>query len=674
MFRFLFSGKNKKMLILTAPILFCAVISTNSFALIQVGSFSDLSTAIAGGETEIELTSDFDFDGLITLPDNTVLTIDGKDKKISRATDYTDGLFVVPATSELTIMNLKEDGKAGNWQVRVEDMHRPTSGGSYMAFPIDMNGDVASTTSLIINNGKLTLKDSSFVNNVSTASGSVINNKKDLVIDGSQLKKNYSSDSGGGVIVSGSNSTVNINNSIFRDNLIGREGGEGVSYGGSGAVLDIEVGGSLRMINSIVADNVAESNGGFAYINGASVYLENNTFEHNQIGNDGGVMEVYGKPSVITNQSFVSKNNTYKNNMAHAPGQSIGGAVTFGSGGSAFDGAIVFDGDEFEGNFAAAVGGSIATFTDSGNEQSIGYFNFDIKNCDFTNNKGNSGGALYFQLATNVSVTDSVFIGNEANGAGGVIYGSYADKVIMKRLTIENSKAKVGAGLALYNNHDIEMDNVVVKNNYSAQYGGGIYYVMNNSINDYYDTYKVMINNSTISNNNSDGDAGGLLFSTRKEGTEINIKNTSITDNYSGGYGGGIATIHLVDSYIKVDSASKLYNNTAELGADDIYVSAAIDEYADRPGAVYLNVASDMDVNGVDDWYLDNPDERYSDDNKTTQTELVITNESNHYIKAAGDAVDGPNPSTADEHGIFVLMALLSGIIMIGGVTLIKRR
>ncbi|MBP1991618.1 cadherin-like beta sandwich domain-containing protein [Paenibacillus eucommiae] len=131
------------------------------------------------------------------------------------------------------------------------------------------------------------------------------------------------------------------------------------------------------------------------------------------------------------------------------------------------------------------------------------------------------GGGMYMSGsgAGKVQLTDVVFDQNTAGESGSASYGSR------------------GGGLYLEGDMTLEMSNIQVKNNTSYGMGGGMAILSASQA-----SRTVTISSSTITSNKAnskiggtEGNAGGLYL-----GTPAAITNTTITNNTSGGDGGGL--------------------------------------------------------------------------------------------------------------------------------------
>ena len=645
---------NKRAITTITAIIFAVLITAagqySASALTEVSSSAEIATAIAGGEDEISITTDFDFDQLITLPGDRIISIDGNGYTITRASDYEGGLFVIPNTSSLSIENLKVEGGAKNWVVKLDEMHATDN--YYYRFPVDLNGDVPATASLFTNNGSLEITNSTFEHCASTVNASIVNNNGDLRITKSTFNKNMSQGAGG-IAYSGTNSSIIVDDSSFTDNLTGTESG-----GGSGGIFSITRGKEFKITNSFISNTVAQQNSSFASIAGTNALIENNIIEYGHNGNDGGVMQVSGIDG-LTGLSFISRNNVYRNNSAHAPGQSLGGVICFAGNFPTYAKTLI-ESDTYDSNYAASIGGAISTYSfgaeDEGHTNS---YDIEIVGSTFTNNKAGSGAAVFIGFANSVTITDSIFTNNQATSIGGAISAGHADSLTISGSTISENEARFVGGLYTSAIHDINISNTKINNNTAQAYGGAL---ITNS--DRYGNNTTLISDSEINNNASTASSGGgISIVTNKPGDSVTIEGTSITGNTANGYGGGISIPQLIGSTVSISGISKIFNNSAEAGGDDLYIAKTPDAYADNPGTVRIIPVSDMDLAVVDSWYVDSPDQRYSSEDSVIFGELELSNAEPVYLKAAPDKQDIPdNPQTSDNIALafFAIIGLMT--------------
>jgi len=243
---------------------------------------------------------------------------------------------------------------------------------------------------------------------------------------------------------------------------------------------------------------------------------------------------------------------------------------------------------------ATPTGGAISVLDDS---------SLTVKDCEFTNNKGTLGGAIG-TVFTETIIDHSSFLNNSSKGFGGGLYVDGASRPTQARYSPSpvdgpgrqvivrnhslfqgNHATGFGGGIAVWGyDHDfvtiadstiinnevtadsvdgakgggvklsgfINIKNSTISNNKSAQDGGGLWY------DGGVDT---KIESSTLSGNkagNTGGTGkGGAIFSAQWDST-TNINNSNFNDNYAGNDGGAI----FQDNMPLVVVSSNFNNNT----------------------------------------------------------------------------------------------------------------
>ena len=192
------------------------------------------------------------------------------------------------------------------------------------------------------------------------------------------------------------------------------------------------------------------------------------------------------------------------------------------------------------------------------------------------------GGGIHIGTTSEATIQDSTIKNNTADQGGGI--GAYtAASVILDNVSILENHATVGAGILALTDYacDTELklqNNTEVKDNTAVYYGGGLM-----AWNDCSTGKKqvVTVENSSICNNNAVDGAGIFInfeeyakkaFVTINLGTGAVVQGNTATRN-----GGGICARNLGDTAvskgtINVAEGSALYNNTAKVAGDDLYL------------------------------------------------------------------------------------------------------
>jgi predicted outer membrane repeat protein len=328
------------------------------------------------------------------------------------------------------------------------------------------------------------------------------------------------------------NKTIKLTNGelpITTDVTIDGAGAANLTISGNNATRVFSVGGyvnatvkNLTITNGMVTGPDARG-GAIAVWDYGTIQVENCNFNNNSAWQNGAIYVGYGSKATILGSSFDSNDGTLGDS-----GFSGGAIGTYGSG------VLV------------------------------------VKDCEFTNNKGINGGAIY-NLLGEVTVENSVFVNNSAAGdigggaffsdggnsvgpgstVGGIIairdcqfennytkgegggifaWGYGPDQIIIEDTNIVGNIADfdangIGRGGGLRVHGELTMNNVTVANNTAAKQGAGLWLDGPSPAN---------ITNSTFSGNQAIEDAGGAMFLGTEESVPVKITNSTIVNNQAG--------------------------------------------------------------------------------------------------------------------------------------------
>ena len=181
-----------------------------------------------------------------------------------------------------------------------------------------------------------------------------------------------------------------------------------------------------------------------------------------------------------------------------------------------------------------------------------------------------------------------------ANNAGRVMYIGGNANVTIQNLTFTSGKAEDYGGGIYCNNSSFTIKDCEISSNSSTQAGGGIY--INNE-----DTFATLIENTTISKNESTGDSGGGIYI---EKGSVYITGTNISENKSAGHGGGI----LNGGILTLDTTTLTSNSAAKNGgainttdSGTLYVKDGLSIPAGDGGKnnMYLAVGTTVNIIGT---------------------------------------------------------------------------
>jgi len=263
----------------------------------------------------------------------------------------------------------------------------------------------------------------------------------DLVLDGLTITGGYANgtgptqyDTGGGLFVYGGSAIMN--DVTFVDNSC-------IDYGGALRVSNasVAVQGSRFYNNRAFLQGTSQPRGGAINAYSATMEISNSIFESNSAYQRSGAVELSNSPATIEDSIF----------RGNVSGNSGAGAVcTMGS-------PVTFDRSVFVGNATSGDGGAAHVLN-------AGTFN----DCTFFDNSATAGGALSSLGSYDVSVNQSVFIGNHASDSGGAIR-SYSS--VIRFSTITHNHARGGGGVR--SDNSVSLVNTIVAGNtaYTATWG-----------------------------------------------------------------------------------------------------------------------------------------------------------------------------------------------------------
>ena len=150
--------------------------------------------------------------------------------------------------------------------------------------------------------------------------------------------------------------------------------------------------------------------------------IENCIFTENFSNNTGGGINIYESSADVANCSFFDNTAT------------AGGAIVL------HDGTLTVEDCLFEGNLSSELGGAISTYN--------GYV--EIDRCVFKDNQSPKGGAVECHQGYTTSITNSLFVGNQASNEGGALHLGSLNSIVLANCTIaDNSATNVAGGLLI---------------------------------------------------------------------------------------------------------------------------------------------------------------------------------------------------------------------------------
>ena len=342
---------------------------------------------------------------------------------------------------------------------------------------------------LLTTSSNVSVTKTKFVHNEAEIGGVLLAYKS--IISISQCTHSYNRALYCGGVMATVESSVNIDNSIFSNNVATRK-----NYSLGGVIAAVN--GSFDITSSSFTNNSAAKGGGVMYTFGASFDITSNTFTNDSAAYGGVMIASYG--------SFNITNSTFNNNSAAQRG-----GVMITSGGS-FD----ITSSTFNNNCAAQHGGVMVTSDGS----------FDITDCTFTNNSAPMQGGVMWIKGGSFTITSSTFTNSTIRGQGGVMWTEHGSFTITNS-TFSRSAAGDGGVMStefgLFN-----INNSSFTNNSVTQFGGVIY-------STFYGSF--IITDSTFTSNAAP--QGGVMWT---KGGSFNITSSTFTNNSAAPWGGVMYT------------------------------------------------------------------------------------------------------------------------------------
>ncbi|RFC54728.1 T9SS type A sorting domain-containing protein [Brumimicrobium aurantiacum] len=164
------------------------------------------------------------------------------------------------------------------------------------------------------------------------------------------------------------------------------------------------------------------------------------------------------------------------------------------------------------------------------------------------------------------------------------------DSVIINNLTIQNGSATSDGGAILCENVEkVYLNSILFENNSSAQSGGAI------STFSFAFPIRLYVDNCTFANNTATADGGGIHISNPNQNVYTYIKNSTMTGN-SGGTGGAIRSNSNTSGWTSnvIVENSTIVNNTSSTDGGGIYSSGTNSNVEIRSSILVSNGTSNI--------------------------------------------------------------------------------
>lgn len=495
-----------------------------------------------------------------------------------------------------------------------------------------------------------------------------------VTITGSLITGGFCDDKYGGGGISSEGTGVYI--SLLNVTVAGNFSDEyGLLYGNGGGIAIHGADSTLKITNSTISYNGADSCGAGVYVRdkNCSVTVSNSTFYSNYAVSDGGGIYIDEDSTSLT----VEKGSVFENNRTRYNG---GGIYMDG------DGELSLKDSKFLKNIATDEGGAVFI-----NEKCT----FTIDNCELTENEaGDYGGAIMHNASDgSFTIKNSKLLKNKAYGLGGAIcdwydgttiniegckinenkvcYYTYSSRVsedlagggihLEDKATLnvkdteirDNTSDGYGGGISVTEPSTITLDGCSIRGNSAGAYsGGGIAFYPNSVIGSAGECTLNLKNNTSIFANLAKRGYGGGIYGRRYSLNIYGDGTSSITSN-QGVYGGGIG-FNSETAYtqkLTVDNV-KVNDNSASYGGG-IYLNRS--ECTLRDVEIILNNGGDADGGGLyvasDQYYALTFERKVVIDRNIRSVYGVARSTKNVYLENAKQTIcggSGENALSAD--------------------------
>jgi len=403
---------------------------------------------------------------------------------------------------------------------------------------------------ILIRVGTLTLNNvNMFGNNANYGGAIYIFDGADMVADSASISGNTAYLGGGGIYTTGSDSQVDLTDTVFFNND-GLEGGAIYMGGGSDLTATTSTFGedgspneAGRRVNPDTGDVYYIGRGGAIYSagSGTSVILDETTLAANRAYVGGAIYNVGGAHVTVQDSSMIGGASAADGNIATADG---GGVYNQGIGSR-----FVLD--------ASSISYNAAETNDDG--------------ADYSDNYQSDGGGIFNRGGAEVIIYTGTVANNRASSGGGIFTQDYGSnvKINMNSVIEENtalnltdaSRPENGGGIYNIGDSGVSISNTIIQYNTANDSGGGLFQANENT--------SVTIEYTDFLGNVAGTQGGGL---TNKGGAFAQLFNVNFTLNVSSSNGGAIYSID-PDSYLDM-TGSTIEHNTA-LNGGGIFVTGS---------------------------------------------------------------------------------------------------
>lgn len=299
---------------------------------------------------------------------------------------------------------------------------------------------------------------------------------------------------------------------------------------------------SVNIDNSIFSGNAAKVIGGMmiSYMDSVTICRTNFT---NNTGDSGGVMMVYGSLFNIVSSAFRdNKAIEYGGVMCATNSYFSINATTYSNNIASQGGVMLTLGESSYIVITSSMFTNNSAHMIGGVMSTYGKTSYTISIATFTNNSATFGGVMETHDDSSFSITNSTFSENSAKIYGGVIHTHHKSSFFIMSCVLTYNKAGVNGGVVKTSD---KSSLIIINSNFTSnrvdamRYGGGGGHGGGvASIHNINSTFSVT--NCTFNNNSADNGAVFVITSDSISNRRVHVVNSTFTNNKANKYGGVI--------------------------------------------------------------------------------------------------------------------------------------
>ena len=190
----------------------------------------------------------------------------------------------------------------------------------------------------------------------------------------------------------------------------------------------------------------------------------------------------------------------------------------------------------------------------------------NVDKCLFEDNSANVGGAIFSELDSNITITNSVFTSNDATGCnsrqcfGGVFFIDGSGSVTINNSTFQNNTSDGDGGVGVVFNASLTLSHSNMFNNSANRYHGGALAC--------YGCERISINATTFDNNRANSDGGSMYLYQ----SSVAVLDSNFFSNEGNRIGGAIALTNSSSAAISSSMHLRLQLSSCQRRGTELYV------------------------------------------------------------------------------------------------------